>query len=85
MAFDKDVGQALKSAYGHDYDNEAVYLTKVAEIIPRDIFSRSQNFNGIFEEGCQEKSIPESLLESAKIILNGPNIETQSRTSKSTL
>ena len=38
LAFNKDIGLALKKAYEKDYDDKAVSLAKAAKIVRRDIF-----------------------------------------------
>ena len=52
LAFDKDVGLALRQACKEDFDSEALTLAKVAKIIRRDIFEMKQSFGGNFPAGC---------------------------------
>ena len=81
----QDIGSALSKACEHDADNDAdndaVYLARAASIVRRDMFKMKNQFNGSFEKKCQEESLPASLLELVSMVLNGPNIETQSSSS----
>ena len=76
LAFDSDIGSALRVATNLDYDDEAVILSKAANIIRRDIFSdRTQTeFTGEFSEGCQQEYVPSSLKTLVGMILGGSNI-----------
>ena len=64
------------------YDNEAMYLAKAAKIIRRDIFSMHSGFDGSFDDDCQAKSIPPSLLALVSMILEGPNIKSHGSTNQ---
>ena len=77
----KDVGSALSKACEHDADNDAVHLARAASIVRRDMFKMKNQFNGSFKMKCQEKSLPASLLALVAMVLNGPNIQTQSSSS----
>ena len=77
----KDVGSALSKACEHDADNDAVHLARATSIVRRDMFKMKNQFNGSFEMKCQEKSLPASLLALVAMVLNGPNIQTQSSSS----
>ena len=78
LVFDEDVGAALRKACEHDADSDAVHLARAAKIVRRDIFQMKMEFNGSFPTECQEQSVPTSLLALVTMILNGPNIKTQS-------
>ncbi len=58
LAFDEDIGLALGKACEQDSDSDAVHL---AQIVRRCMFN-SKPFTGSFEENCQSKSVPHSLL-----------------------
>ena len=77
----QDIGSALSKACELDADNDAVHLARAASIVRRDMFKMKNQFNGSFEKKCQEESLPASLLELVSMVLNGPNIETQSSSS----
>ena len=82
LAFDKDVGSALKELISQDFDSDALVLGKTAKIIRRDIFKIKQEFQGKFPEGCQENSVPSSLNALISMILDGPDITSQSEAGK---
>lgn len=81
LVFNEDVGAALRRACEHDADSDAVYLARAATIVRRDMFQTKMEFNGSFHTECQEQSLPTSLLSLVAIVLNGPNIKTQSSSS----
>lgn len=74
LAFDSDVGNALKKAYETNYDDEAIILARAARIVRRDMLNTTSTFNGSFKPDCQKDSIPTSLLTLTKMILDGPNV-----------
>jgi len=81
LAFNKDIGHALSMACDHDSDTDAVCLARAANIVRRDMFKMKNQFNGSFEEKCQEESVPASLLALVAMVVNGPNIEAQTSSS----
>lgn len=78
LAFDKDIGAALKQVCNQDFDSEALILAKAAKIVRRDIFGLKQTFIGRFPTGCQEASVTASLTALISMILDGPGIEDES-------
>lgn len=64
-------------ACDHDSDTDAVCLARAANIVRRDMLKMKNQFNGSFEEKCQEESVPASLLALVAMVVNGPNIEAQ--------
>lgn len=76
LAFDEDIGAALDKACKQDSDNDAFHLTWAAQIVRRTMFG-SKPFTGSFEENCQEKSVPHSLLALVNMVLEGPSIKDQ--------
>ena len=77
LAFNKDLGSALRKACVRDYDDEAICLTKAANIVRREMLKLQATFTGSFDVNCQVKSVPQSLLALVAMILDGPNIESQ--------
>ena len=61
LAFDEDIGLALGKACEQDSDNDAVHLACTAQIVRTQMFN-SKPCIGSFEEDCQFKSVPHSLL-----------------------
>lgn len=78
LAFNDDIGQALKNLHEQDYDSEAMTILKAAKIIRQDILDKKSRFNGEFEINCQRNSLPESLKTVVGVILGIPDIKTQS-------
>jgi hypothetical protein len=78
LAFDKDIGLAIKRACEADYDDEAIHLAKAASAVRKDMLDLKQTFDGTFKTNCQEEAVPQSLQTLVNMILNGPNIKAQS-------
>ena len=51
-----------------------MHLVKAAAIVTRHLFDMSYKFEGMFEEGCQESAVPDSLVALVSIILDETNI-----------
>ena len=83
LSFNDDVGNALRNACLDDCDDEAICLAKAAKIIRRDMTSADTvdtQFDGSsFQQGCQEASVPKSLVALVSIILHGPAITRRDR------
>ena len=83
LSFNDDVGNALRNACLDDCDDEAICLAKAAKIIRRDMTSADTvdtQFDGSsFPQGCQEASVPKSLVALVSIILHGPAITRRDR------
>ena len=82
LAFDKQFIGVLKDACVECYDTEAMHLAKAAKIIRRGIFNMHSGFDGSFDDDCQAKSIPPSLLALVSMILEGPNIKSHGSTNQ---
>ena len=79
LAFKDNLGDALKSLKEQqDFDSEAVTLLKAAKIIRRDILNKGCSFDGTFNADCQGNAVPESLKTLIGMILDAPDIKTQS-------
>ena len=74
LAFDSDMGYAIHKFCDEDYDSEAICLAKAAKIVRRDMLELRAMFTGSFDQDCQQKSVPKSLLALVDMIHNGPNI-----------
>ena len=74
LAFNQDIGPAIRKAIDDDADDDGMHLLKAAAIVRRHMFDMSYKFNGTFEEGCQESSVPDSLVALVSMILDGTNI-----------
>ena len=78
LAFDTDLGDALKKACDSDSDAEAIFLAKAAQIVRKDIFNEKYSFDGTLDNSF----VPESLLALVTMIMEGPNIQHQTRTAE---
>lgn len=78
LSFEKDIGPALMIACHNDHD--AVHLMRAAQVVRKEIFDSIISFDGSFQENCQQKAVPPSLLALVNMILDGTNIEHQTTT-----
>ena len=85
LVFQNDIGAALAKSVEEDNDDDAVELAHAAKLVWKDLFKKSSSFNGSFKKGCQEDSVPELLLASVNMILDGPNIKDQISTTQAAL
>ena len=74
LAFDQDIGNALKQDCDQDFDSEALILANAAKIV------LELMFNGTFSKDCQNESTPSSLTALVSMVLSGPNIKPQTLT-----
>ena len=79
LAFDKDVGLALKKVLEDEYDDDGMYLAKAARTVRAEMFQMKITFGGSFTEQCQKNTVPKLLLTLVEMILDGPSITDQSR------
>ena len=77
LVFHEDIGNVLQNRQKEDLDDEGMHLAKAAAIIRKDILGNQYLFNGSFDENCQVRSVPQSLLSFLKMILLGQNINDQ--------
>jgi len=76
LVFNEDVGKALGKACAYDADNDAVYLSRAATVVRKEMFQTKNSFNGSFDTECQDNSVPSSLLALVSMVINGTNIKT---------
>jgi hypothetical protein len=77
LSFDDDVGLALMNSSMDNFDDDAICLAKAAQIIRRDMMGMRSAFDGSFANGCQEESVPKSLIALVGMIIDGPNIKNK--------
>ena len=77
LSFDDDVGLALMNSSIDNFDDEAICLAKAAQIIRRDMLGMKSAFDGSFAKGCQEHSVPKSLIALVRMIMDIPNIKNK--------
>ena len=85
LTFRGDVGTALVKACREDRDEDGQCLVKSANILRRDMECKNSLFTGSFDEGCQISSVPPTLLSFIKMVLDGPNIVTESHLKQTAL
>ena len=75
LSFSDDEEQTLGESCIQDCNDEAmICLAKAGEIIRRDMTGVCSQFNCTsFSPGCQEESVPKSLVALVSMILEGPN------------
>ena len=74
LAFNQDIGPAIRKAIDDDAYDEGMHLVKAAAIVRSHMLDMSFKFEGTFEEGCQESAVPDSLVALVSMILDGTNI-----------
>lgn len=77
LAFDKDIGLALRKMHECDYDSEAMHLARAANIIRSELFKCCNIFNGTFTQKHEDECISSSLLELVNMILHGPAMKSK--------
>lgn len=60
------------------YEDEAMILSKAAQIVPQETLSTTYTDKQTFQEDCQHNFVPESLKFLIVTIFGSPNIQTQS-------
>ena len=79
IMFDRDVADLVQEErMNRDYDMDAMYIAKAAEIVRLGMFRNSYSFDGSFSPDCQTNVIPTSLKALVDMILQGPSIKNQS-------
>ena len=74
IAFKYNIGECLQS-YAEDSGDEGCYLVKAAAIIRKGILESKVEFGGIFDEECQLKSLPKTLVSSVNMVLCGSKLK----------
>ena len=77
LAFNKDLGAALRVSLDQNHDDESIFLVRAANIVRKDMLKWQASFSGSFDLDSQTKSVPHSFSALAAIILNGTNIKSQ--------
>ena len=79
------MGAALCKLCKNDFDDEAICCARSAKrLVQKDMFQLQATFTGSFDEACQVNFVPQSLLTIIVMILDGPNIQSQSQSSSGT-
>ena len=77
LVFNCDIGEAITTAASINYDDDGYILAKAANIIRRDILGmKTENFNGKFNDGCQESSTPLLSQRFISAVMRGTSSET---------
>ena len=81
LAFDEDIGNALKHVYQYSFDEEAMTISRAARLIRRKMLKKHCRFEGKFEKTCQKDSVSKQLVTLVEMILSGVDIDTKSHDS----
>lgn len=77
LAMSSDIGTAMAFVHDNNSDTAAMCLAKAATIVRKEMFMKTQAFDGTFTPDCQQQAVPDSLLALVNMILEGPNISNQ--------
>jgi len=77
LAFKNDVGQALADACKNRSDEYAMCLARAAGFVRKELFLQKGDFSGSFDDGCEQRSVPDILVTLIQMILEGPSIKKQ--------
>ena len=78
LVFEKGMQQILKQAFNCNYEDDALVLSKAANIVREDIRnSTGFQFSGSFFPDCQQDSVPTNLKYLVSMLLNGSSIKDQ--------
>ena len=68
----------LKQAMACDYKGDALLLPKAAKIVPKLVMGYNGfHFDNNFGHGCQQQSVPSSLITLVSMLLNGTDLKDQ--------
>ena len=85
LVFTEDMGDALDKACEQDSDSDASHLDRAAQIVRREMFEDAQPFSCRFAEGCQERSVPSTLLALVSMVIEGPGIHNNGPSTQAVL
>ena len=77
LAFKKDIGNAVLKASSINHDEDAIILSKAANIVRQEIFLPKQDFTGTFTEQCQQESVSKTPFAMVSMLLGGHSIMIQ--------
>ena len=78
IVLDEDVGRSIRQTSALESEAEAVILARAARILRRDILQhRNPPFEGSFPNGCQEKSVPSTLVSFFQWLLTILDLKTK--------
>ena len=74
----KVLKKVLKEAADvHDYEADALMMTKMVKLLRREIFSsKTCSFKGQFPTECQSASVPTALKLFVSMLIDGPNVKS---------
>ena len=78
LVFEQGMQQMLKQAMACDYEGDALLLAKSAKIVRKIVMGYNVfHFEGNFIHGCQQQSVPSSLITLVSMLLNGADLKDQ--------
>ena len=80
LAFDMEVGNALKKIYENDYEDETFILSWATNILRKDTFGQNcKAFERSFSTKCQDISLPPSFKLFINMLLQCPSIDSRKK------
>ena len=73
LAFDDDIADALIIASQFKKDSNIMHLAKTTQIVREEMLEKKQAFDGSFPPEALTESVPDSLLASMNMVVEGPN------------
>jgi hypothetical protein len=78
IVLDEDVGRSIRQTSALESEAEAVILARAARILRRDILQhQNPPFEGSFPNGCQEKSVPSTLVSFFTMVTHDPRFKNE--------
>lgn len=78
LVFNQGMQQIMKQVMACDYEGDALLLAKAAKIVRKDIVHYNGfKFDGRFDSGCQQDSVPSTLKTLVSMLLNGADLKDQ--------
>ena len=83
LIFEDDAGDAIRDACAFNAMNDGMCLAKAASILRRNMFDEYPRFKGSFSDDYTcEKSVPCTIVQFIRMVLEGPDLETDSISSQ---
>ena len=78
LVFEQGMQEILKQSMACDYEGDALLLAKSSKIVRKDVMGYNGfHFDGISGHGCQQQSVPSSLITLVSMLLNGADLKDQ--------
>ena len=74
LPFREEVGKAIFGACQQSYEEDGICLSKAAKIIRKQVDEHERNTKNLLIDGCEEKSVPLSLVTLISMIIGGASL-----------